>query len=126
MSGLLLDTHVLLWWLSDPAGLSPAAREAIADPARDALVSAAATWEIAIKRSLGRLECPDDLLEAVAAAELRLLPIGGAHTLATEHLPWLHQDPFDRVQIAQAQEEGLTLVTRDERVRQYDVPTLAA
>jgi PIN domain nuclease of toxin-antitoxin system len=126
VKGYLLDTHVLLWWLSNPAQLSEAARQAIANPAHTIYVSAAAAWEIAIKQALGRLEIPSDLPEALERGGLRSLTITLEHGLTVAKLPDHHQDPFDRMMIAQAQLESLVLITHDTRMHQYDVATLSA
>lgn len=121
---LLLDTHILLWWWSDDPLLPALAREAIAHPENDVLLSAATVWEIAIKRAIGRLEVPDDLFEATDGEEFGELPITGAHALAAGGLPRHHDDPFDRMLIAQARAESLTLVTVDARFPQYEVQLL--
>ena len=121
---LLLDTHILLWWLSDDPLLPTAAREAIASPESEVLVSAATAWEIAIKQAAGRLDAPDDLLEAVEDNDFGTLPITAAHALAAGALPPHHSDPFDRMLIAQARAENLTLVSVDNRFPQYDVELL--
>ena len=123
---LLLDTHALLWWLADDPTLSAEARKAIADAGSVVYVSAASAWEIAIKRSLGKLEAPEELDEALAANAFAPLPITIGHALAAGRLPNHHQDPFDRMLVAQAMAEGLTLVTRDENIAKYDVATLRA
>jgi PIN domain nuclease of toxin-antitoxin system len=118
---LLVDTHALLWWLADDGGLSSAAREALADPASEALVSAATIWEIAIKNALGRLIVPADLPDVVAEQGFISLPVDAAHTWRVRTLPPHHRDPFDRLLIAQAQVERLTLVTADARFADYEV-----
>lgn len=123
---LLLDTHTLLWWLADDPRLTGTARAAIAEPANDAFVSAASAWEIAIKARLGKVSMPDDLGEQLAANSLGPLPVHVEHALAARHLPDHHRDPFDRLLVAQAQIEGLTLVTADQTIGRYDVPVLAA
>ena len=123
---LLLDTHPLLWWLEDNPTLSEKARNVIADVGNVVFVSAASAWEIAIKKSLGKLEVPDDLDEVVKANGFEELPIGIPHALAVGALPPHHKDPFDRMLIAQAKIEHLTLVTRDESVKQYGIPFLQA
>jgi PIN domain nuclease of toxin-antitoxin system len=123
---LLLDTHVLLWALGDPGELKDEARSAIVDPDNEVLVSAASTWEIAIKGALGKLRAPDDLSHHIAAAHFEELPITIEHTLTAGALPRHHADPFDRLLVAQAQLEGVALLTRDERLELYDVSTLAA
>lgn len=122
---LLLDTHILLWWLSDDPLLPAAAREAIAAPESEVLVSAATTWEIAIKKAAGRLDVPDDLLEVVEANDFETLPINVVHALAAGALPPHHSDPFDRMLIAQAHAESLTLISVDGRFPRYDVELLA-
>lgn len=125
MTGLLLDTHVALWWLMDEK-LTEAVRQVIAEPRQRRLVSMATLWEVAIKEALGRLHPPEDLAEALVDEGFQLLGIEPAHTRAVRHLPHHHRDPFDRMLVAQAQVERLTLVTRDERLAQYDVQVLAA
>jgi len=116
---LSLDTHVLLWSLSAPERLSQAARNAIEDLSNLVFVSAAVTWEIAMKVGLGKLRAPSDLVTQLAAANFQELPITIAHTLAIKQLPNLHRDPFDRIRLAQAKAAGLTLVTADPQVLQY-------
>ena len=123
---LLLDTHVLLWWLDDPASLQAPPRRLIADPRTRVFVSAAVAWEISIKRQLGKLEAPDDLEAALEEERFQHLPITVRHALAVAELPAIHGDPFDRIQIAQARLEGLTIVTRDGTIPRYDVPCLRA
>ena len=123
---LLLDTHVVLWWLEDPALVSEAAREAISDPLNEVLVSAVSAWEIAIKAGVGKLDAPPNFEEAVAQCGLKMLSITVPHTLQTQSLPLLHRAPFDRLLLAQAIVEGATLVTRDTMIRQYGVPTILA
>ena len=122
---LLLDTHVLLWWLADDPSLSRSARDAIADSTTDVIVSAASVWEIAIKRALGKLEAPDDLLDAMKASDFDSLPITADHALAAGALPPHHTDPFDRMIVAQAQSEALVLVSTDPRLAAYDVALFA-
>jgi PIN domain nuclease of toxin-antitoxin system len=122
---LLLDTHALLWWLADE-GLAAQARDAIADPANVVVVSAASAWEISIKKALGKLAAPDDLERQVDIGGFTPLPISIAHGIAAGQLPRHHDDPFDRMLIAQAVEEGLTIVTRDKRFENYGVALLPA
>jgi PIN domain nuclease of toxin-antitoxin system len=120
---LLLDTPALLWWLADE-GLTDQAREAIADPANLVMLSAASAWEISIKKALGKLSAPDDLERQVEESGFSPLPISIAHALAAGRLPRHHDDPFDRMLVAQAFAEGLTIVTRDKRFADYNAPTL--
>lgn len=122
---LLLDTHALLWWLADE-GLAAQARDAIADPANIVVVSAASAWEISVKKALGKLAAPDDLERQVDIGGFTPLPISIAHGIAAGQLPRHHDDPFDRMLIAQAVEEGLTIVTRDKRFEDYGVALLPA
>jgi PIN domain nuclease of toxin-antitoxin system len=122
---LLLDTHVLLWWLADDPTLPRWAAGPIADPDTTVLVSAASVWEISIKQAIGRLEAPDDLLE-VLEDDFDTLSMTAAHAMAAGRLPAHHADPFDRMLIAQARIEGLTLVSVDRRFADYDVSLLAA
>src|SRR5579862_6920897 len=112
---VLLDTHILLWWLADDPALPSRARDVIADADTVVSVSAATVWEIAIKKAAGRLDAPDDLLDAFGANAFGTLPISAAHALAAGCLPAHHPDPFDRMLIAQAQAESLTLVSVDRR-----------
>ena len=121
---LLLDTHILLWWLSDNPLLPAAARGAISSPDNEVMVSAAAIWEIAIKKAVGRLEAPDDLLEVLTTSEFETLEITASHALLAGGLAPHHSDPFDRMMIAQARAENLTLVSVDERFPHYDVELL--
>ncbi len=122
---LLLDTHVLLWVLMDDARLPAAARTAIEDGRTRVLVSAVSPWEITIKAGLGKLRAPDDLLRQIAALRFEELDVTFAHALAVADLPDHHADPFDRLLIAQARTERLTLVTSDPAIRLYDVTVLA-
>lgn len=122
---LLLDTHVLLWWLAAER-LAPKATAAISSAASDVWVSAASIWEMSIKAGLGKLTAPDDLTDQLSHHGFDILPIGLPHALAVRLLPPHHADPFDRMLVAQAQLEELTLVTRDADIRRYDVAILRA
>jgi PIN domain nuclease of toxin-antitoxin system len=122
---LLLDTHVVLWWLTDASQLPDEIKDRL-DHEPDVRVSAATIWEIAIKQALGKITAPTDLLEHVRDSGFRELPIGSAHAMAAGRLPPIHRDPFDRMLVAQARCEGLTLVTRDPLCQQYEVAILPA
>lgn len=122
----LLDTHTLIWWIENDPGLSRTAREVIADPASGVFVSAVSVWEISIKMNLGKLRIPDDLLDQIARHQFAGLHITLEHAYAAGALPRHHDDPFDRMLVAQARLEGLQIVTRDPRIALYGVPTLAA
>ena len=114
---MLLDTHVLLWWFNEPDVLAEAALDAIADETNVVYVSAATVWEAAIKQALGKLRGADDLPARIRAQGLDELPIELEHAARAGALPGHHADPFDRMLVAQALSEGLTLVTRDERFK---------
>lgn len=121
---LLIDTHILLWWLDDAVHLKNDLRKAIREPSNRVFVSAASIWEIAIKSASGKLEVPTNLEAAMAHSKFHELPIRFAHAVAAGKLPEHHRDPFDRMIIAQAQCERLTVVTQDDHIRRYDVPIL--
>jgi PIN domain nuclease of toxin-antitoxin system len=123
---LLLDTHALLWWLEGGHALTAGARMAIGAQGSEVYVSAASAWEISIKRAKGRLDSPSDVHDAVAANAFRELPITVSHAQSLGELPLHHADPFDRMLIAQAMLEGLTIVTRDPAFAAYEVPLLPA
>jgi PIN domain nuclease of toxin-antitoxin system len=123
---LLLDTHALVWFTGDPEVLDPTARAAIVD-AETVLVSAASIWEISAKIALGKLRAPvDDLIGELDEWGLELLDISARHAWHAGSLPQHHGDPVDRILVAQAQLEGLTIVTRDVEIPLYQVAVLAA
>ena len=126
MKRLLLDTHVLLWWLSDDPQLGASSRQAIANPRNTVYVSAANAWEISIKKSTGKLTAPDDMDAIVESEGFEKLPVTLFHGDQAGSLPELHKDPFDRMLIAQAQSEGLVIVTNDEKIIQYKIRTMDA
>lgn len=126
MQRLLLDTHALIWWLSDVSELADSARAEIADPRNDIFVSAITGWEIAVKRAKGRITAPRNLGALVEERGFIHLPLTFHHAERAGDLPMHHRDPFDRFLIAQAQAEGLVLVTRDARIPLYGVRTLGA
>lgn len=123
---LVLDAHALLWWLADDPALSEEASTAIADPGSEVFVSAATAWEIAIKQALGKLEAPSDLERQVEVNRFEPLSITIGHAYAAGTLPRHHDDPFDRMLVAQAMAEQLTVVTRDDRIGLYGASTLLA
>ncbi len=122
---LLLDTQVVLWWLTDDQQLPDEIKDRL-DREPDARVSAVTIWEIAIKQALGKVTAPADLAERVRDSGFRELPIRYDHAMAAGRLPLIHRDPFDRMLVAQARCEDLTLVTRDPRCQQYEVSILRA
>ncbi len=122
---ILLDTHVLLWAAATPERLPPAARALIEDAANEPCFSAASLWEVAIKSGLGRDDFSIDprlLRRALLENGYAELPITGAHAVAVDLLPPIHGDPFDRLLVAQAQIEAMTLLTADEIVARYPGP----
>ena len=123
---LLLDTHVLLWWLNDDDTLSKKAYAAIKDSSNLIFVSAATAWEISIKKSLGKLKAPDNLEEILETNNFQTLSITIPHASLAGQLPFHHDDPFDRLLIAQSQIEDFTLVTRDKKQMLYGIKTIVA
>lgn len=121
---LLLDTHVLLWWLSEDDRLTSTMRAAIADPRTSVVVSAASAWEMSIKAALGRLAIPDDLAGELERQGFDALPVTVEDGVMAGALPRHHADPFDRMLIAQAARRRLIVVTADRRFAEYDVLTL--
>lgn len=121
---VLLDTHALIWHFEDSGSLGSSARSTINDPRNRLFISAVSIWELSIKISLGKLQLGASVravIDGYAKTGATLLPMTPEHAMMTESLPWHHRDPFDRMLIAQANREGLTLLTHDDRIRQYDV-----
>jgi PIN domain nuclease of toxin-antitoxin system len=118
---VLLDTHALIWALENSPRLSAVARAAIVDPDNTVLASSVSAWEIAIKKALGRLEVPDDLEHAIEAAGFTKRVVTFADARRLEVLPEHHRDPFDRMLVAQALEDGVPVVTRDPQIARYQV-----
>jgi len=118
---VLIDTHVLLWWFDDPQKLSATGREMIEDINNIIYVSAAVIWEITIKKQLGKLQSPDSILQLMSDENFTPLAITHEHASALEQLPAHHQDPFDRIQIAQTLTENLVFLTRDRKILKYDL-----
>ncbi|WP_428483311.1 type II toxin-antitoxin system VapC family toxin [Rhodopila sp.] len=122
---LLLNTHVFLWMVAEPSRIDRRILAALASPDNEVIVSAATPWEIAIKQACGRLTFPlerfDEIMQRMGCDMLPILP---AHGIAAGSLPRHHADPFDRMLIAQARIETLTLVTHDDAIRRYDVAVL--
>lgn len=116
----LLDTHILLWALSSPQKLSPQVRRILECRGNTVFVSTGSLWEIIIKKSLGKLHAPKNLLEYIQKQDFEILDILPEHIFTIEKLPLLHKDPFDRLLIAQAQRERFTLITDDSKIQKYD------
>jgi PIN domain nuclease of toxin-antitoxin system len=122
---LLLDTHVLLWALMAPQRLGAGLHAALTTPGTRVLFSAASVWEIAIKQALGRADFnfePDTVAQAALDTDFAPLPVKHEHAARVRHLPPLHADPFDRLLLAQAQLEGVQLVTADRALMPYPAP----
>ncbi len=124
MQRLLLDTHVLLWWLADDPLLGVKTKKLIADPRNEVLVSAVTSWEISIKKATGKLEVPDDIDAIVEDEGFSKLPISLYHGEIAGRLLPHHRDPFDRMLIAQAKVMELSLVTNDSKIQLYVVRTI--
>ncbi len=121
---LLLDTRTAIWWLSDDERLGSDAAAHLHDESNRVLLSAAVVWEVAIKRSLGKLASPGDFVATLLAGGVQPLAIGLDHAEAVECLPWHHRDPFDRMLVAQATIEHATIVSGEEALAAYGVPTV--
>jgi PIN domain nuclease of toxin-antitoxin system len=121
---VLLDTHALIWSIEDSPRLSKAARSIIVDAANVVLASATSAWEIAIKRAMSRLSVPDDLEGAIEAAGFTKRPITFADARRVGTLPPHHHDPFDRMLVAQALEDGVPIVSRDPQIARYAVKVI--
>lgn len=118
---LLVDTHAALWLLADDRRLSTRAGELLTDPRNEVILSAVVVWEVAIKRSLEKLDAPDGFADLLVDAGAAPLPISIDHARAVRTLPWHHRDPFDRLLVAQAQHERASIVSNDERLAVYGV-----
>ena len=122
---ILLDTHVVIWWYEDPLRLKDEARKIIEDKENALFLSPIVIWEILIKQTLNKLRVPEGLIEK-AIHDLIEIPITIKHTQALKKLPHIHNDPFDRILIAQAKVENLYLMTRDKQIAKYDSKTILA
>ncbi|TAK72298.1 MAG: type II toxin-antitoxin system VapC family toxin [Gammaproteobacteria bacterium] len=122
----LLDTHVLLWWFTTPEKINTKTQNVIRDKSNIIFLSSASFWEMAIKKSLGRLTLPHNLIETAAAESFKILPIMPEEGLGVADLPLLHADPFDRLLIIQAKLHDLIIITNDSKIGEYPVVTLNA
>ena len=122
----LLDTHALLWTIFEPDKLSAEAKEAILDRDNIICVSLISLWEISIKQSIGRLDIPEEFYEVVRTGGFEMLPLTMMQIEQYRTLPLYHRDPFDRMLIVQAQQQKLTLITRDSEISKYDVEIVKA
>ena len=121
---VLLDTHILIWALENNPALSENARNAITAGRNMVFVSSASVWEISVKKSIGKLKVPDNLLEELLAHRFSLLDINAEHAQLAGELPLIHKDPFDRMLVAQAKIEKLTLISVDPHIAKYEVKRL--
>jgi len=121
---LLLDTHVLLWWLNDDRSLTDEHRRLIQDKRNSCYVSAATVWEISIKSGIGKLEIASEYLDVVRSQGFLELPVSWLHVNAVRELPEHHRDPFDRLLVAQATIEGMVLLSVDPVIRKYGITVL--
>ncbi len=117
----MLDTHAALWWLADDDRIGGEVIRHLTDDTNQVLISAVVVWEVAIKRSLGKLDAPEDLAPTLLSAGAQPLPVTLEHAAAVEKLPWHHRDPFDRLLVAQALTEDAAIVSRDEPLSEYGV-----
>lgn len=125
-SKYLLDTHIFIWWLEDNRLLSSNIKQVINNPQNLILLSVASIWEMIIKKAAGKLRHPPNLREAIENSGFSVLQVELNHVLELNNLPLLHKDPFDRILIAQAMAERLTLITADSKIAKYSVQTLEA
>lgn len=122
----LLDTHVVLWWLTEPKNIATKARNIIANKEENIYVSSASLWEMAIKKGVGRLKFPSNLLEIITGEGFNIIPINASESLSVADLPLIHHDPFGRMLVMQAKLNDMILITRDETIMKYPVITLKA
>jgi PIN domain nuclease of toxin-antitoxin system len=123
-TAFLVDTHILLWWMSDDPKLPELHRQIIANRSNTVFVSSVSIAEISIKSSLGKLDAPLDCTDLIADNGFDLLDFTSYHADHLRGLPWHHRDPFDRMLVSQAQVEGLNVLTVDSRIQEYNVLTL--
>ena len=122
----LLDTHVLLWWLTEPDKISNAGRQIIANSSNAIFVSSVSFWEMSIKSGLGKLTLPNNILTISKSEGFKILPLQPEEGLSVADLPGIHQDSFDRILVAQAKYNNLVLLTRDQKIQEYPIATILA
>lgn len=120
----LLDTHIILWWLTEPKRINLKATKIISDKANNIFISSVSLWEMAIKKGLGRLTLPRNIVEILQAEGFQIMPIGHEEALGISDLPQIHQDPFDRMLVMQAKLYNCVLITRDKNIMDYPVITI--
>jgi PIN domain nuclease of toxin-antitoxin system len=120
----LLDTQIILWWLTDPKLIAPKSSKIISNKENPIFISSASLWEMAIKKSLGRLTLPRNISELLQAEGFQIMPIGHEEALGISDLPPIHQDPFDRILVMQTKLYNCVLITRDKNIMEYPVITI--
>lgn len=120
----LLDTHIILWWLTDLKEIAPKASKIISNKENNIFISSVSLWEMAIKKSLGRLTLPRNIIEILQTENFQIIPMGYEEALGISDLPQIHQDPFDRMLVMQAKLHNCVLITRDKNVMKYPVETI--
>lgn len=122
----LLDTHVILWWLTEPKKIKPKALKIISERNNKIFISSASFWEIGIKKGLGRITIPHNIIETLLNEGFEILPISAEEGLGVADLPMIHSDPFDRLLVIQAKLNDLIIVTNDVKINDYPVVTVPA
>ncbi len=122
----LLDTHVILWWLTEPKKIKTRTLKIISDKANHVFISSASFWEMAINKSIGRLTIPHNLIETLVTEGFQILPISPEESLGVADLPLIHSDPFDRILIIQAKFHDLVFITADPKIGEYPIVILNA
>lgn len=122
----LLDTHIMLWWLVSPNKLSEMAQKIIQNKSNTVFLSSVSIWEMAIKKSIGRLTLPHNLLETIISENIKILPIMPEECLGIVDLPLIHSDPFDRLLVMQAKLNDLVFITQDSKIAEYPIVTIKA
>lgn len=122
----LLDTHVIIWWLNTPNKIKNSTQKIIKDKKNIIYISSVTIWEIAIKKQSNKIKIPSNFLEALKSEQFKLLDLIAEESLSVINLPSIHKDPFDRLLIAQAKLNDLTLITKDKKILKYPINTLVA
>lgn len=122
----LIDAHIFIWFMENNKKISPRIKTLLQNPSANVFISIASIWEMVIKQTKGQLKIPKDIEGGIESSGLLILPIEISHVMETGKLPLHHKDPFDRMLIAQALAENLTLVTTDPKIWQYNLPLIKA
>jgi PIN domain nuclease of toxin-antitoxin system len=125
-NGFLLDTHIFLWWMEGRKKFSPKIESILKDESNQVFISVISIWEMIIKSNINKLQLPDNLQEGIAESGFSILQLSLSHVFGLDSLPMFHNDPFDRILIAQTITEKLTLITSDEKIKKYNIPVLFA